>query len=127
MADFAKFVLAAEPDLPWAPGAFLEAAANARHDLTLATLEGDTFGLRLRDLVQSVGSWEGTCQALLDVLSQGITPEQRSDGWPRTAKGASSALRRAAPLLRQLGFNFTSIRKSGGNRDRLNRITAPSE
>ena len=127
MADFAKFVLAAEPDLPWAPGAFLEAAANARHDLTLATLEGDTFGLRLRDLVQSVGAWEGTCQALLDVLSQGITPEQRSDGWPRTAKGASSALRRAAPLLRQLGFNFTSIRKSGGNRDRLNRITAPSE
>lgn len=127
MADFAKVILAAEQDLPWAPGTFLEAYENARHDLTLATLEGDTFGLRVRDLVLSIGDWEGTFQTLLDTLSTNLSPDQRTDGWPRTAKGASTALRRAAPLLRHLGFKFTYTRKNGGNRDRLVRITAPSE
>ncbi len=126
MADFVKFITAAEPDLPWQPGAFLTAYRSARHDLTLSTLEGDTFGLRLRDLVLGAGAWEGTFQTLLEALSQGLTPEQRHEGWPRTAKGASTALRRSAPLLRQLGFEFGYFRRNGGNRDRLVHITAPS-
>jgi len=127
MADFVKLVLAAEPDMPWAEGAFLEAYQAARHDLTLVTLEGDVFGLRVRELATSCEYWEGTFMALLEVLSQGLTPDQRSEGWPRTAKGASTALRRSAPLLRQLGFEFSYSRRNGGNRDRLVRITAPSE
>lgn len=127
MADFVKLVIAAEQDLPWKPGAFLEAYENARHDLTLVTLEGDTFGLRLRDLASGCDYWEGTFMALLDVLSQGLSPDQRYEGWPRTAKGASTALRRSAPLLRQLGFKFSYCRRNGGNRDRLVRIIPPSE
>jgi hypothetical protein len=127
MADFVKFVCAAESDLSWQPGLFLEAYELARHDLTMITLEGDTFGLRMRNLLAPGEAWEGTFMALLDVLSTGLTPDQRADGWPRTAKGASTALRRSAPLLRQLGFTFSYTRRNGGNRDRLVRITAPAE
>ena len=127
MADFVKFVNAAELDLGWQPGSFLEAYEAARADMTMVTLEGDTFGLRVRSLLAPGETWEGTFMALLDVLSVNLTPDQRADGWPRTAKGASNALRRSAPLLRQLGFEFSHSRRNGGNRDRLVRITAPSE
>jgi len=126
MADFVKLVLAAEPDLPWSAGAFLEAYRVARHDLTLVTLEGDAFGLQVRELAAGCDYWEGTFMALLDVLTKRLHPEQRVEGWPRTAKGASTALRRSAPLLRQLGFQFSYSRRNGGNRDRLVRITAPT-
>lgn len=127
MADFVKFVCAAEPDLPWERGAFLHAYEAARHDMTLVTLEGDTFGLRVRDMLAPGEAWEGTFSELLQILSTNLTPEQRADGWPRVAKGASTALRRSAPLLRQLGFDFSYFRRNGGNRDRMVRITAPSE
>lgn len=127
MADFVKFVNAAELDLSWQPGSFLEAYEASLHDMTLVTLEGDTFGLRVRSLLAPGESWEGTFMALLDVLNVNLTPDQRADGWPRTAKGASTALRRSAPLLRKLGFEFSYSRRNGGNRDRLVRITAPSE
>lgn len=127
MADFVKFVRAAEPDLPWERGEFLQAYEESRHDMTLVTLEGDVFGLRIRDMLPPGGAWEGTSAELLNALSINLTPEQRADGWPRTAKGASTALRRSAPLLRQLGFEFIHSRRNGGNRDRIVRITRPPE
>jgi len=127
MADFVKFVCAAEPELPWESGAFLEAYEAARHDMTLVTLEGDSFGLRLRDFLPPGNSWEGTFRELLGLLSRDLTPEERGEKWPQTAKGASTALRRSAPLLRQLGYTFEFSRRNGGNRDRLVRITALPE
>jgi hypothetical protein len=36
------------------------------------------------------------------------------DSWPRSVKGFGDALRRAAPALRQLGYELKSLGKVGG-------------
>ena len=93
MADFAVWIVAAEPACPWEAGRFLQVYAGNRAQAAEATLEGEPVA----DLVKVVvgkstdtpKSWTGTATDLLDELKR-ITPEaqQRQKDWytkPRDA------------------------------------------
>ena len=125
MADFARFVVAAEPALPWAEGKFVRTYAAVREDSAQVLLEGDMIHSLVVEILNKqarpVGapedcrpSWEGTAAELLRALNaarpDGDRPPQ---GWPRSAKGMGNHLRRIAPAMRQIGLEV-SHSKGGG-------------
>jgi hypothetical protein len=66
MADFARFVVAAEPALPWPGGAFLAAYQRNRGQAVAALAEGDLVATAVKNFVasrpdewQGLGPWRG--------------------------------------------------------------------
>jgi hypothetical protein len=123
MADFAKWVAAAESALGWERGAFLQAYrgnVKAANDLAL---EDSPVVAPLRQLIEH-GPWPpgaegGTCAALLEALTrQAGAKASGAKGWPRSPRGLSSQLRRLAPNLRRAGVEIAFGRRPGGNRER---------
>lgn len=100
MADFARWVVAAEPILRWKPGEFLiDYRKNRRraNELVLETPLAEA--IRKIDL-----PWKGTATELLKTLSAVIDEAvRRQKGWPSSGRMLSNALRRLAPNLRQAG------------------------
>lgn len=125
MADFARLIVAAEPDLPWAPGSFLAAYQQARMEAASITLEGDLFAEAIRSLLREVGHWEGTATALHTVLVKYRDPLVPAESWPRNPKSASEHLRRLAPALRLEGLRIAYERLPGGTRERVIRLEMP--
>lgn len=107
MADFARWVVAAEPALPWQPGDFLRAYRQNRVGAVQALLDGDAVA----DAVRDMGTWCGTATDLLNELqSRGarvFTPRQ-----------AAAEVRRLAPALRQsnIEVNFEAGYRHGGQK-----------
>ncbi|MBE3589876.1 MAG: hypothetical protein IMW98_03500 [Firmicutes bacterium] len=118
MADFAKWVVAAEPALPWPAGAFMDAYAGNRADAVELALEADPVAQAVRQAAER-GEWTGTASELLDELEQ-IAPEkvQHSRTWPTTARTLANRLRRAATFLRALGVEVEFYRE-GHDRRRM--------
>jgi hypothetical protein len=109
MADFAKWVVAAEPGCPWPPGTFLRVYSGNREQAIQATIDGDPVA----DFIKVIGPWSGTAKELLGLLNE-KTPEtvrNRKD-WFKRPGDLANALRRLAPALRQVGFNVTWTRTS---------------
>jgi hypothetical protein len=101
MADFARWVAAAEPELGWKPGEFLIAYRNNRRRANELVLE--------TPLVEAVRKvvlpWKGTASELLKLLSAAVDEGVRKQkGWPSSGRILSNALRRLAPNLRQAGL-----------------------
>lgn len=118
MADFAHWVVAAEEALPWPEGTFLAAYEGNRRESVEVSLEADPVATAVRDLVTKSEDFEGTSQELLDLLQE-KEPEttRRSPSWPKSARGLSSRLKRAAPTLRQAGIEVVhGLRESGTGR-----------
>lgn len=107
MADFAIWVVAAEPALPWEPGTFLDAYSGNRAAVVEHSLEGDVVAVAVRAFMAERGTWEGAPSALLEALET-ITPEStiRSKAWPKAANSLSNRLRRAATFLRAIGIKI---------------------
>jgi putative DNA primase/helicase len=109
MADFARWVVAAEPELGWRAGAFLDAYAGkqaAAHELTL---EASAIAPFIRAL--GAEGFRGTATLLLERLNARLADldaedakELRRNGWPKDARRLSGALRRIAPDLRAVGL-----------------------
>jgi len=118
MADFAKWVVAAEPSLPWKPGAFLAAYAGNREAAHETALEASPVAGALRtwfDRRQSV-EWTGTASDLLTELGKivGEVAQNRQD-WPKSGRGLSGVLRRLAPNLRAVGIDVQFDTEGRGN------------
>ena len=118
MADFARFIMAAEPAMPWKEGEFLETYAAAREDGARILLEGDSIHALVLGIVKAGGNtWTGTAADLLDALNaarpEGARPPQ---GWPKSAKGMGNHLRRIAPAMRQTGLEVEHT-KGGGKKN----------
>ena len=127
MADFAKWITAAEPSLNWPTGAFLGAYAGNQAEAVETGLDTDLVAIAVRGLLGSRRAWSGTATDLLDCLT-GCTPEsaQRGrTGWPRTARGLSDRLRRLAPTLRAVGIDVEYSREPRSRR-RLIHLRADS-
>lgn len=108
MADFALWVTAAEPALGWKPGTFME-SYNANLDAGVeVALEASPFAEALLKYMTKRMTWTGTATDLLNELER-IAHERaaRSPSWPKSGKGAASALRRTAPLFRRMGITIT--------------------
>ena len=130
-ADFAKFVVAAEPVLPWRPGAFLAAYRRSRLDANGALADGDTVANAVRAFMGPARSeWSGLMSDLYQELSnpRHFGQQQPAD-WPGNARWFGDRLRRSAPVLRTLGVDFRERRGATGVGVTLSRIatfTAPA-
>ena len=120
MADFAKWVTAAEPALPWEPGKFMEAYTGCRADAINLALDSDAVACALRELMDNRDTWEGTPTNLLEDLKQLVPEETRKQKfWPKAANSLSYRLRRAATFLRNTGIDLNlDERGTDGKRTR---------
>lgn len=128
MADFAQLVIAAETACPWPAGTFMRAYTAAQMVVAGGLLDGNEFGAAVRELVERCGQWKGNYQALLETLSVNYdTRRPLPRGWPANPKAASTALRRVAPALRQLGIAVEfGERSSAGATVMLTAARAPT-
>jgi hypothetical protein len=116
MADFARWVVAAEPALGWPSGSFLKAYTGNRDAIHEIALDAAAIVAPLGTLLES-GAFQGTATELLDRLA-GIVgePATRRRGWPGNATSLSRELARIAPNLRSVGIEVERRRESHGRR-----------
>lgn len=117
MAGFAKWVIAAEPSLPWTPGGFLRAYDGSRREAHLMALEASVVAQALQMFAQdSDPEWQGTATDLLKELENYAgNPTRRPRGWPTTPTALSGKLREVLPDLNAVGI-FIDFNRSGSSR-----------
>jgi energy-coupling factor transporter ATP-binding protein EcfA2 len=106
MADFAKWITAAESSLGWKPETFLTSYLGNRQEVTSLTLEADLVGTTVKTFMEERTSWEGTASDLMHALEK-IADERTKNmhGWPKGAHILSGRLKRSAPSLRATGID----------------------
>ena len=126
MADFAAWIIAAEPALGWKPGTFLRDYSENHAGANAVVIEssplGNTLVAYLTALRQTTGEvlWRGTASALWQALEQ-TDPNLALDS-PMTPQHLSGELRRLAPNLRSQGVDIQFDERVGHKRERLIRI-----
>lgn len=102
MADFAQWVVAAEPALGWPAGRFLAAYTGNRAEAHELALDSSPVGTLVRELAPA--GWIGTATELLDNLNARASEAlRRVPAWPKSPRALSGALNRVAPNLRAVG------------------------
>jgi len=105
MADFAEWVVACEPALPWPSGAFMTAYEANRGQAVQIALDASPIAQPLIAFAEHRKQWEGTATDLLTDLKglHGYGPEYTPNGWPKDGRALSAMLDRIAPALRKAG------------------------
>ncbi|HQP56665.1 MAG TPA: hypothetical protein PLN83_11190 [Syntrophorhabdus sp.] len=105
MADFASWIVACEPALPWKEGEFIEVYKHATEESMVDLVESDPFANAIIKFAQDVGTHRSTATALWKLLIQRESLNECHPplGWPKNANGIKSKLKRIAPQLRKLG------------------------
>jgi hypothetical protein len=119
MADFAKWVTAAEQTLGWHQGSFVSAYSANRKEAEGAALECNAVASAILTMIQAQGSWESTTADLITFLRKrypAIT--EGGDAFPRQPAAFGTELRRLAPLLRSRGVTVT-LTRTGKERRRV--------
>ncbi len=120
MADFALWVTAAEPALPWPEGAFLRAYRGNRAEAVEVALESDLVATAIHDLMSDRSGWAGTATQLLAELQEHVPDRaQNSRAGPKSARAFSSRLRRAATFLRSAGVDIEFYKEPGAKSRRM--------
>ena len=114
MADFAEWIVAAEPALPWNDGAFLRAYGTAREDMVRVSVEADLVATAIIALIEENNEFSGSASDLLDALDRRRNGVPTPKDWPTTPQALGGRLTRAAPLLRSSGCEV----EKGEGRDR---------
>ncbi len=106
MMDFSKWIVAAEPALPWTTGSFETAYARNRGDAVDVVLD-DLVADGVRSLLEPDPCVELTPTDLLLKLAD-LTGDRavRSRDWPKTPASLSIQLRRLAPAFRRIGIEI---------------------
>ncbi len=118
MADFERWVSAAEPGLGWEPGTFLRAYRDNRKNTSAAAFDADPVAGPVRDFLENSGLsyWEGTATDLLAQLEPFVTESRRQQrSWPKSGQALGGLIIRSAPLLREKGI-IVEKRHSGDRR-----------
>ncbi|HQP37223.1 MAG TPA: hypothetical protein PLI95_18690, partial [Polyangiaceae bacterium] len=119
MADFARWVVAAEPGLGWPPGTFMSAYVGNRQETDAEALDRDALAavlLRWPELRQ-VGKWSGTAERLYEALCAVATDrETRAHTWPKAHNALGGQLRRIAPSLRAVGIEVVIEKRTAHER-----------
>jgi hypothetical protein len=105
MADFAEWIVAAEPALPWQVGGFMEAYKGNRAEAVDVSLDSDPVAAAILKLLDEEGEFEGISTELLEKL-EGYTKDSivTSRFWPKDGRSLSGRVDRAAPFLREVGI-----------------------
>jgi hypothetical protein len=115
MADFARWVTAAESALGWAPGEAMAAYAKNRAAAHVLAIDSSPVALAVRGLLDGRDEWWGTATDLLAALTAQLDETTRRDrGWPQTARALSGSLRRLSPDLRAVGIQVEFTRTGRG-------------
>jgi hypothetical protein len=128
MADFALWATACEAAC-WEPGTFWGAYCSNLDEAIETVLEADPVATAVRGFISKriEPSWEGSATDLQMLLAREATEGTlRERTWPKTPKGLSGRLRRAATFLRKVGINVEFARE-GHSRDRKIRISLSPE
>jgi hypothetical protein len=108
LADFAKWVTAAEPGLGWSSGSFLEVYGANRREVAEAAFEADPVAVAVKELVELdfPYGWHGTVTDLLKRITDRAPESIKKNAkvWPGTPQAMGNRISRIAPLLRSKGF-----------------------
>lgn len=118
MADFARWIVAAEPALPWEAGEFMKAYERNRKEALDVCFEGDILASVVRDFARAKNSWEGSATELLNELREFAPEDARDRNFPKAANRLSGRLRRIAPSLRNRGIDATEGPRTHGGKKR---------
>jgi hypothetical protein len=111
LADWATWTYRCAPGIGWPAGSILDAYRVSRQQAVSEAVAGDPVAVAVRAVARP---WTGTAAALLKLITPTARPPR---GWPETPRGMSAALRRLAPMLRQVGIEVTlGVRRHGGER-----------
>jgi hypothetical protein len=113
MADFSRWVTAAEPALDWSEGTFLMKYYGNRQEATEARLTDDELAQALIAFARSKEEWSGTATELLEELNNFINENRKTLAWPKDARGLGNRLRRLAPVLRMVRVEVSFGREPG--------------
>lgn len=104
MADFASWVMACEPALPWNEGEFMKIYRQANEDALVDLVEDDPFANAIIRLAQSASRVELKATNLWGTLvnGEGCRESNLPYGWPKSAKGIKPKLKRIAPSCENL-------------------------
>jgi hypothetical protein len=116
MADFARWVYAAEPALGWSEGSFLDAYLDKRSHAHELTLDASPIAPFVRELAEE--GFLGTAGELLKAFQRhaGDEATARHSNWPKNGRALSGALRRIAPNLREVGVEVEFDQTVGRSR-----------
>jgi hypothetical protein len=108
MADFAKWITAAESGLGWEVGDFMRVYRKNQDGAIEASVESSPVGMAIMSLVdRKPCEWSGTPTELLRELENIAGSNQiKSKAWPQSPKGLSNAIKRLTPSFRSLGFEI---------------------
>ena len=117
MADFAEWIVAAEPLLPWETQGFVATYIVNRQEARNVALDLDVVASAAQTFMKHHCEWTGTVSELLLVLEE-IVPKRvtKFRAWPKSARALSGRLREAAPLLRAAGFDVDFHRQAHSGR-----------
>ena len=127
LADFAKWVVAAEKALSWDGGAFLSAYTQNRADANVQAVAGDVLAPLLLDFAKSLpgGEWKGSYEDLRTslipvVFEGGIMARKEPKNFPKDGAALGRKIKRLSPNLRALGCD---VQRKRDERERYLVIT----
>ena len=122
MADFASWVSAAEPGIPWEGGTFTKEYGKNRSQVNDVAMESDLVLMSIIELMSSCSKWSGTATELLQVL-EALLPAgiNKSGAWPKLPHFLSGRIKRAATLLRGKGIEVEWV-KSGTRSIKIKKV-----
>ena len=115
LADFARWVTAAEPALGMPNGGLLAALKENRAEAAEAGIDADLVASAVILFMERRQYWTGTASALLNELDQ-CTPDRmtRQRLWPKTPTDLGNRLRRVSNLLPQKRVTISFHRRGKG-------------
>jgi len=117
MADFAIWASAAEGELGFKEGEFINAYTNNRKEASDIALESSPVATEVYEFMRDKNKWEGTFGELLASLNARVSKGSRTGRtWPTSPKALSNELTRLKPNLRNAGITFHRLPREAGRR-----------
>lgn len=126
MADFASFVVAAEPALPWAHGDFLRVYSEDQQAASEAALEDSAVGPAVLKLMRGRRDWTGAMGDLLAEVDRLSEPSIRCRfDFPKSPRSMGNAIERIRPALAAAGIVVEKPpRRNDARQIHLKRVSA---
>lgn len=125
MADFAEWIVAAEPALPWKKGIFLKSYASNRGESVERSLGADPVAEAVRKMIDLKGKWRGSASELLEELEGhpglsggGFVSKNiiKSKVWPKAPNILSGRLKKASTFLSKVGIKVIFPKRTSQQR-----------
>jgi hypothetical protein len=105
MADFARWIQAAEPALPWDAGQFERTYTEANQKAVETALEGSPVARVLMRIIEKRTTLSGSCSTILEHLNEEANEKEKGmKTWARDSIRLSAILKRISPELRLAGI-----------------------